>query len=160
MKPSEEIPPEAASHTAKIASYIFDIDRSKRIVEFVSVTCKKCGEWLSAPRLSKIDGVGIHHVHSILVDRARPAYYANSTNCPKCNRENDANYKFCIHCGAEIPPKDFQHKSPQISWNIENSCAHCKVTVTKSYFISDEVSGKKFCSPECRKEYLRVYKNI
>ena len=58
----KKIPPEAASHTAKIASYIFDIDRSKRIVEFVSVTCKKCGKWLSAPRLSKIEGVGIHHV--------------------------------------------------------------------------------------------------
>ena len=165
----KKIPPEAANHTAKIASYIFDIDRSKRIVEFVSVTCKKCGKWLSAPRLRKIEGVGITHVHSILVDRPRPAYFANSTKpasygnstyCPNCHLGNDANYKFCIHCGAKIPPKDFQHKAPQTSLNIEDSCAHCKETITKSYLISNEVPGKKYCSPECQKAYFKIYKSI
>ncbi len=169
----KKIPPEAASHTAKIANYIFDIDKTKRIVELVSVTCKMCGKWLSAPRLSKIDGVGIPHVHSILVDRARPAYlikpsyndnspepvsYANSTNCQNCYRENDANYTFCIHCGAKITPKDFKLKSSQTSVNIEDSCAHCKGKMIKGYLINNAFPGKKFCSPKCGKEYVRMNK--
>lgn len=169
----KKIPPEAANHTAKIANYIFNIDRSKRIVELVSVTCKMCGKWFSAPRLSKIDGVGIPHVHSILVDRARPAYlikpsynnnspepvnYSNSTNCQNCYRENDAKYSFCIHCGAKITQKDFKQKSPL--GNNEDSCAHCKgkFSHTKGYLINDAFPGKKFCSPKCGKDYIRMNK--
>ena len=99
----KKIPEEAATYTRNIATHIFENDESKRIVEFVSVTCKKCGKWLSAPKLSEVEGVTVNHVQNILVERSQSIYYGKYTNrCLNCQKENDHKYKFCIHCGSKI----------------------------------------------------------
>jgi hypothetical protein len=151
----KKIPIVVGSHTKKIANYIFEIDSSTRIVEFVSVTCKKCGKWLSAPRLSKVVGVSITQVQSILQDPVKPVYYGKYKNrCPYCQKENQRNYKFCIHCGNRILNSSPTQKKQVTSWEMQNECAHCKEEITKTYLISNEKPGKKFYSLECRKEYL------
>ncbi len=156
----KKIPEQAGPQTAKIANFIFEIDNSKRIVEFVSVTCKKCGKWLSAPRLSKVEGIDITHVHSIMLDNKRTIYYGKYTKiCQHCQKENQLNYKYCIHCGSQILEGNTTRQRQVSSWEIQNLCAHCKREIRTTYLISNESPGKKFCSNECRKEYLNVLKS-
>lgn len=99
----KKIPEEAATYTRNMANTIFQSDDSITMLEFVSVICKKCGKWLSAPILSEVEGVDVKHVQNILIERSKPIYYGKYTNkCLNCQKENDSKYKFCIHCGSKI----------------------------------------------------------
>ncbi len=83
----KKIPPEMAQRTAEIAEKIFSHDSSRKYIEFVGATCKKCGATFSAPKIDKILNV----VEKVVRDY--------KYTCPVCRNGLEKGTITCPYCG-------------------------------------------------------------
>ncbi len=89
----KKIPPEAAFHTQEMVTFIFKRDPSRQYIDLVSVTCKVCGTWLSAPKLSQFEDLDISKTHAFVAQATQRVF------CPSCSNLLDPGTTRCPFCG-------------------------------------------------------------
>ncbi len=59
--------------------------------------------------------------------------------CPNCNNDNEANNKFCIHCGSPLPQEETPVQKEQINENVEKGNESVQTQVEEKTVVENKV---------------------
>jgi hypothetical protein len=92
----KKIPPEAATYTRETVTFFFNQAPSKEYIDLVSVSCKVCGTWLAAPKLSQFEDLDVSKTRGVIAPVLR------GHRCPNCSHSLDPDTNICPYCGCNI----------------------------------------------------------